>query len=75
MKRGSLPSKNRLLVTIALAWGIPMCAMACAALWKYGGLTASTAFGVIIMCVLCSLGFAAIFVSFIEKKHGPFKDE
>jgi hypothetical protein len=52
-----------------------MCVMACGALWKYGALTASTAFGAVIMCVLCGLGFAAIFVSFIEKKHGPFNNE
>jgi hypothetical protein len=43
-------------------------------LWKYGGLTVPTAFGAVLICTLGSFGFAAVFVSIIEKKYGPFGD-
>jgi hypothetical protein len=46
----------------------------CALLWKYGGLTASTAFGAVLICALASFGFAAAMVAILEKKYGPFKD-
>jgi hypothetical protein len=74
MKRRALPSKSRLLTTTALGFGIPMCVFTCAMLWKMGGLTVSSAFGVVLLCALGSFGFAAAFVHTIEKKYGPFKD-
>jgi hypothetical protein len=69
-----LLSKSRLLVRMALTWGIPMYLFMCAMLWKFDTLTVATAFVLAIFCALCSFGFAAGMVAYMDKKFGPFKD-
>jgi hypothetical protein len=74
MIRRPLPSKSRLLLRMALTWGIPMYVFACGMLWKLNALTVATAFGLAVICALCSFGFAAGMVAYMDKKFGPFKD-
>jgi hypothetical protein len=51
-----------------------MYVLGCGMFWKLGALTVSTAFGLALICALCSFGFAAAMVTIAEKKYGPFKD-
>jgi hypothetical protein len=74
VNRSSFPSKNRMLATTALCWGIPMFIFLCAMFWKYQALTVFTVFVLAVLCAAGSLGFAAAFVATMEKRYGPFKD-
>jgi hypothetical protein len=74
MTQRPLPSKSRLLARMALSFGLPMYIFTCGMLWKLGGLTVPTAFGLAVVCAPCSFGFAAAMVAILEKKYGPFKD-
>jgi hypothetical protein len=68
------PSKSRLLMRMALLWGVPMYVFMGGMLWKFDALTVATAFGLAIICALCSFGFGAGMVAYMDKKFGPFKD-
>jgi hypothetical protein len=74
MTRRPLPSKSRLLVRMALSWGVPMYVLGCGMLWNLDALTVATAFALAVICALCSFGFAAGMVAHMDKKFGPFKD-
>jgi hypothetical protein len=59
---------------MALGWGVPMYVFGCGMFWKLHALTVATAFGLAVICALCSFGFAAGMVAYMDKKLGPFKD-
>jgi hypothetical protein len=59
---------------MAVSCGIPMYVLVCVMFWQLNALTVATAFGLAVICALCSFGFAAGMVAYMDKKFGPFKD-